>query len=90
MIIYIVEGNTGEYSDRCNWLVKAFTCQQKAEEFRDFLSSKLKELELDRRDTVNWKERKAKGEEMKKHDPNFYTDYTSSHYCLLNVEMDEL
>ena len=31
MKIYIVEGSTGEYSDRHNWLVKAFLDKEKAD-----------------------------------------------------------
>jgi hypothetical protein len=30
--IYLVEGSTGEYSNRDTWMVKAFTSKAKAEE----------------------------------------------------------
>lgn len=33
MKIYIVEGHTGEYSDRCDWGVKAFTLEEDAKDF---------------------------------------------------------
>ena len=33
MIIYVIEDQTGEYSDNRNWLVKAFRSEQQAKDF---------------------------------------------------------
>lgn len=84
--IYIVEGNTGEYSDRTNWMVKAFLKQESAERFRDKLDNKLKELNFD---NLNYDESGKASEEMRELDPEF-KDYGSSHYVLLTVDLCEL
>lgn len=84
MKIYIVEGNTGEYSDRVNWLVKAFKTTEKAEAYRDMLHSKLLELKLYERKI----DRNVKI--MQEYDEQFQCDYTGSEYTILTVEMDEL
>lgn len=37
--IYIVRGSTGEYAERAEWLVKAFSSDQKAAEFVGLVSN---------------------------------------------------
>lgn len=87
--VFIIEGNTGEYSDRTNWLVKAFLDEEAAQNFARELTSKLEELGLDVGCCGDWEEREVKSKEMKKLDPWFQNDYTGSHYCLLNVELED-
>lgn len=43
-MIYIVSGETGEYSDREEWLVRAFTKEADAYDFRDRVEARYHEL----------------------------------------------
>lgn len=85
--VYIVEGNTGEYSDRVNWLVKAFFCQKEAEKLRDKLNTELIRLGL--ASDCDRKMVKENSLQMKKLDPEFRCDYTGTYYCILRVELDD-
>ena len=46
--IFVVKGSTGEYSDRCDWIVKAFRTKEDADKFQqditDVVASTLKYL----------------------------------------------
>lgn len=91
MKVYIVQGNSGEYSDRVDWLVKAFISESKAIEFRDFLESKLKERGLHAHSDAaihSLKERTKKSIPMTQYDPDFYGDYTGTYYCILSVDLE--
>lgn len=43
--IYLVCGRSGEYSDKCDWNVKAFERKEDAHAFRDLLQAKVNSIE---------------------------------------------
>jgi hypothetical protein len=58
--VYVVQGSTGEYSDRLDWIVKAFRTKEEADKFQqditDVVASTLKylkEKEIDIYDFMN-------------------------------------
>lgn len=88
--IFIIQGNTGKYSDRCDWLVKAFFSQERAQKHMEFLNNKLKELELLEGFEGDWKKRSDNSKIMIQFDEGFHCDYTGSEYVLLTVELEEI
>lgn len=86
--IYVIEGSTGEYSDRCDWLVKAFTSEAKAEEFVKALDDWL------RINQVSYREGTIADYEIRDelkcpHDPSFRCDYTGTRYHIIECELEE-
>lgn len=81
--IYVVEGNCGEYSDRTNWLVKAFSQSESAIEFRD----KLHNLAVSTGAKVGSVDKDGEAK-MKEIDPQFRSDYTGTEYCILMVDFE--
>ena len=83
MLIYIVEGQTGEYSDNISWPVKAFVSEEKAKEFVEQVSAEYRKI----------RERCGRGWNRKKYsnplDPNMEMDYTGTIYNYYWVELDE-
>ena len=82
--IYVVEGNCGEYSDRCNWLVKAFSKEKDAIEFRDKLESLMEKHGFK---TGSKYSNTIGRDEVKELDPQFQQDYTGTHYALHTLEL---
>lgn len=83
--IYIVEGNCGEYSDRVNWLVKAFHNEDAAIKFKEKLMSICNKYGA----TVGAVEGEEKNK-IRELDPQFQSDYTGTIYFVLNVELGDL
>ncbi len=88
--IYIIQGNTGEYSDRCDWLVKGYVNAIKAASVCDDLNKKLEKFGLrsSGKVTLTNEQRNKNIELMKAADDQFMCDYTGSYYCLLTVEVE--
>lgn len=86
MEIFIVTGQTGEYSDRVEWLVKAFRDRAKAMNFiakaEDWLrANKLSFQNIDGRRLVD--------HPMPDFDPDFRCDYTGTRYCIDWVDLED-
>lgn len=86
-IIYILFGTTGEYSDREEWMVKAFTNERSAillekqlSEFArvEFQNSQKADSEWDYRHNLTHKD-----------DSGFRMDYTGTFYFINEVELEE-
>lgn len=82
--IYVIEGNCGEYSDRCNWLVKAFSNEKDAIEFRDKLESLMEKHGFNK--GCNYPNEIGRNE-VRELDPQFRQDYTGTYYALHTLEL---
>jgi hypothetical protein len=84
MKIYVVIGTTGEYSDRTEWLVKAFESENSAKKMVIEFSEKAREI-------WDMKEKDYKTDEFelgKVFDPDFRMDnLTGTSYFLCEVEL---
>lgn len=86
--IYVVMGDTGEYSDATTWATKAFACREDADRFCKMLNDWCVEqgvhtLEMGRTEyDVNY-------EGKCELDPDFQADYTGTCYNVLEVERGE-
>lgn len=74
--IYIVHGTTGEWSDRGEWAVRAFTDEAKAKDFVE-RCDKIAAAWFVKNEQRYWDVKDA--HEL---DPNFSCDYTGTHYFL--------
>ena len=78
--IWIVFGTTGEYSDRTEWPVDAWTTKEESIDRVKFLTNKIQELgirgSLYRFDDDDM----IKLEKMREFDPSFKSDYTGTTY----------
>jgi hypothetical protein len=81
--IYVVSGSTGEYSDRTEWMVRAFVSEDAAMNLAVKATARAKELELTR------KSRYEGVEGANEHDPVMQMDYTGTTYRYDPVELDE-
>lgn len=86
MTIYIVEGSTGEYSDRREWSVKAFRSQEKAEAYVTLCEAWLREHRVND-DNFGIDRYELMGKNP--HDPNMQIDYTGTRYYYYEVELVE-
>lgn len=75
MTIYVVIGATGEYSDRTEWLVKAFKSEKEAQEFVIAATAIANDQYLKKRNKTMLRF-KPKSEL----DPNLDIDYTGAWY----------
>lgn len=85
MEIYLVWGDTGEYEDAREWVVKAFKKKEDAQALVDFLNKKCKELECSTnnyKQLYSFEEEEGRDQKMKVFDPHFSCDYTGTHYSL--------
>jgi len=72
--IYVVIGSTGEYSDRMEWLVKAFTSEKKAMKHVTKASEAARKIELNRKSPYH------APENLNIYDPQMLMDYTGTNY----------
>lgn len=86
MKIYVVTGTTGEYSDRSEWLVKAFTDEKKAEEFVNMASGLAREIELKRESRYSGLDGIDPSEYA--FDPHFSMYDTGTFYTYDSVELE--
>jgi hypothetical protein len=85
--IYIVMGTTGEYSDRNEWLVRAYFSKIKAEALVETLEAWCRENSVSRLDDrVSFERRDGIKCPL---DPQFQCDYTGTSYYLAECEMGE-
>lgn len=80
--IFVVEGTTGEYSDRSEWPVMAYVDEEKAKEHVVNAERRAKELEATRRDYFDNVEKGAN-----EFDPEMIMDYTGTSYYYYDVEL---
>lgn len=88
---WVVVGMTGGYSDRTEWLVKAFLDKERAEAFISdadawLLENKMSCLNEKSSDLADYE---IRGEVKPPFDPDFRCDYTGSRYCLSECDLDE-
>lgn len=76
-VVYLVVGETGEYSDREEWPVAVFSDEDKAKLFRDLCAEVVKGSER----TSHEKRTKLKSP----YDPNLRVDYTGTSYDVVEV-----
>jgi len=95
--IYVVSGTCGEYSDRSEWTVKAFTTRESANAFADRLVATMQELGARRvRNEPGWVFPERFSAPQKIHDamgaldPSFSTDYTGTSYTVYPVDLEEV
>jgi hypothetical protein len=84
MQIFIVRGATGEYSDHCDWPVKAFASHAEAASFAAQLvnvyeAGTTPNPRGGRRQDRNWKHPL---------DPHFYEDYTGTDWYIEECELE--
>lgn len=82
--IFIVEGATGEYSDRKEWAVCAFEQEEKAKNLVEKLSGMARVVEL-QDDKYDMETTDAKA--ILALDPMFSMDYTGTTYTAYEVEV---
>lgn len=93
--IYIVKGETGEYSDKCFWDALAFKSELRAITHRDFLNEKYEEFALNcpkksvSKKLINYDDCEMIADAMKPFDPYCKVDYTGIKYFIESVELDE-
>jgi len=83
MKIWIVEGTTGEYSDRDDWVVCAYTSQEKAENHASKAMRRAKEIQKDR--LTRYSAPKSSNE----FDPKMRMDYTGTEYYVIECELKD-
>ena len=81
MKIYIVQGTTGEYSDRSDWLVCAYRFKEAAEEHAS--KAMRRAMQLKTLEAYPYMHQTEKNE----FDPDMKMDYTGTAYTVLKVEL---
>lgn len=85
MKVHVVMGTTGEYSDRDEWLVRAFVSRRRAEKFALACKVRANEIVAKYPDS-RWDIPKGEHEM----DPGFRADYTGTDYFVCaETELDE-
>ncbi|OQB10405.1 MAG: hypothetical protein BWY21_00326 [Parcubacteria group bacterium ADurb.Bin216] len=85
MKIYVVQGSTGEYSDHREWILKAFTKEQKAKDFVVACTQEYQRIKSSYEDKYDW----PKEKDPHKLDPAFEWDYTGTNYTYFETELEE-
>jgi hypothetical protein len=81
MKIYIVEGTTGDYSDRTDWVVCAFRSKKKAEDLAHKAMRRAKEIQISRPSRYD----APKGEN--EFDAKMQMDYTGTEYYIVECDL---
>lgn len=97
--IYVVQGSTGEYSDRTDWIVCAFEDKEQAATYEQDLTdlsvkyanrskslTPVKSYLLTYSDPSDF-ESKVMFQQLKELDPKFEMDYTGTYYTVTEVEL---
>lgn len=85
MKIYVVFGSTGEYSDRTEWLIKAFSNAEKAKELVINATQEADRIRVKYKSSYfNWDSKN----DPNKYDPKMLLDYTGTSYYYQSVELD--
>jgi hypothetical protein len=86
--IYVVMGSTGEYSDGREWMVAAYTDEEKAKTHVELANARVRELGISfDDDSVLWQDRDKFAEAMKPLDDQCQVDYTGTGYHLVDVDL---
>lgn len=80
MIIYIVFGSTGEYSDHIEWILKAFTDKSAAEDL-------VANATVEAQEAIKKYPRYSIPKGANKYDPQMKVDYTGVNYYLVECEL---
>ena len=83
MTIYIVLGRTGDYDDFRDWVVKAFTSQEKAQELVAAASERAREILQTWAITPD-----DETSEQNEFDPKMEMDYTGTLYYITKCELE--
>ena len=86
-MVYVVFGETGEYSDRSEWPVAAYSTGEMAEARADSLAAKYRELTENGTIITDYDQREAIETAMRIYDPEFRLDYTGTHWYVLSVPL---
>src|SRR5579872_4341894 len=86
MTIYVVRGQTGEYSDRSEWTVKAFVHEAAAKKFVVDCTEQGNELNSKHNGKLYRVDDTTKQTWL---DPKFYCDYSGFNYWYDSVELIE-
>jgi hypothetical protein len=96
LTIYVVEGSTGEYSDRNDWPVRAFRTEEAAKAEVTRLSELARVYEQKKDETPDFWDIQydtAKHAAFKAaigiDDPHFSMDYTGTRYAFYAVELED-
>jgi hypothetical protein len=81
--IYVVRGTTGEYSDRTEWLTRAFDYEADAVAFCDFLALERQKLPPNE----SWQDGQDIEAAMRAFDPGFSEDYTGTRWYVEGVTL---
>lgn len=82
MQIYLIVGESGEYSDTTNWYVKAFIDKRKAQRWLKNCEKDAKKWEEDRKNDYISPEHG-----WSKYDPEMYMSYTGAQYNIVEVDL---
>lgn len=86
--IYVVSGNTGEYSNKRSWTVAAFLCEQQAIAFVERLHKWVEDNGFKDTTPEDYWEQKYDGTGIKPpDDPKFDADYNGVWYNIWNVPL---
>ena len=102
--IWVVSGQCGEYSDRCEWTVRAFLTEAAANAYREKLVQAMRdggavEQPYDEDGGGGGgllpyprfsEEGDAFRKKMRELDDGFYTDYTGTSYTVYRVDLEEV
>ncbi len=86
--IYVVVGSAGEYSDRNEWLVRAFDDEEAAKAFVLRATDKARELYAE--SEVQWAKGNTAWRAINEYDPDMKFSYTGASYFYGAVPLEEI
>jgi hypothetical protein len=86
--IFVVVGSTGEYSDRGEWLTRAFRSEDAAKAYVEFLTAERQRL-APAGEYVDYDQREEIAGKMRAYDPRYSEDYTGTSWFVSAVELAE-
>lgn len=88
--IYVVQGNTGSYSDYCVWPVIAFREKEKAEEYVKALYQRIEEIILTSKCKDPYDDRDRFDEKIRELDPRLINMGETIEYKVLSIPLEML
>lgn len=88
MLIQVVMGSTGEYSDRSEWIAKAFRTKSEAEEYIRLLEETYRQFSGNYGYTRGDEEAVRLERTIQALDPHFHEDYTGTHWFAEEAELE--
>lgn len=82
--VFVVMGSTGEYSDRGEWSVVAYTVEADAKAHVERAQARAREI-FQKFDGSTWGWEREK--DPNEHDPNMCLDYTGTRYYVMPVPL---